>query len=198
MSFAQHLGKRDILTADTDWNGSKSAILVTSWFHSRRAVKRFRFVMPQIQWISFLRNEPCRCGGLPSTATGCRCSRNTPKRSSTTSEAVSCGIFLRFRRGSPHEHASGFCLFGGVILLICWGMMRRERIYEFPFLTGVITFSFILPQVPGLASERFLPEGAFARTAIFMMLCLFMCWWGGAERQNPLHSFVSISMKHVC
>lgn len=32
--------------------GAKSAILVTSWFHSRRAVKRFRFVMPQIQWIS--------------------------------------------------------------------------------------------------------------------------------------------------
>ncbi|NTA59973.1 YdcF family protein [Agrobacterium tumefaciens] len=31
---------------------AKSAILVTSWFHSRRAVKRFRFVMPQIQWIS--------------------------------------------------------------------------------------------------------------------------------------------------
>ncbi len=32
--------------------GVKSAILVTSWFHSRRAVKRFRFVMPQVQWIS--------------------------------------------------------------------------------------------------------------------------------------------------
>jgi uncharacterized SAM-binding protein YcdF (DUF218 family) len=32
--------------------GAKRAILVTSWFHSRRAVKRFRFVMPQIQWVS--------------------------------------------------------------------------------------------------------------------------------------------------
>lgn len=31
---------------------AKRAILVTSWFHSRRAVKRFRFVMPQIEWIS--------------------------------------------------------------------------------------------------------------------------------------------------
>jgi uncharacterized SAM-binding protein YcdF (DUF218 family) len=31
---------------------AKRDILVTSWFHSRRAVKRFRFVMPQIQWIS--------------------------------------------------------------------------------------------------------------------------------------------------
>ena len=82
-----------------------------------------------------------------------------------------------------------FCLFVGVILLICWGMIRRERIYEFPFLTGVITFSFILPQVPGLASERFLPEGAFTRTALFMMLCLFMCWWGWRKTAKPFAFF---------
>lgn len=68
-------------------------------------------------------------------------------------------------------------------------MMRRERIYEFPFLTGVITCSFILPQVPGLASERFLPEGAFARAALFMMLCLFMCWWGWSRTAKPFAFF---------
>ena len=82
-----------------------------------------------------------------------------------------------------------FCLFAGVVLLLFWGMMRRERIYEFPFLTGVITFSFILPQVPGLASERFLPEGAFARAALFMMLCLFMCWWGWSRTARPFAFF---------
>ena len=36
-----------------------------------------------------------------------------------------------------------------VSLLLVWGMLRPERVYEFPFLTGVITVSFILPQVPG-------------------------------------------------
>ncbi|MGK6313120.1 YdcF family protein [Neorhizobium sp. DT-125] len=30
----------------------RRAILVTSWFHSGRAVKRFRSVMPEIQWMS--------------------------------------------------------------------------------------------------------------------------------------------------
>ncbi|MEQ1408297.1 YdcF family protein [Neorhizobium sp. Rsf11] len=30
----------------------RSAILVTSWFHSGRAVKRFRSLMPDIRWIS--------------------------------------------------------------------------------------------------------------------------------------------------
>ncbi|RWX81832.1 hypothetical protein EPK99_00705 [Neorhizobium lilium] len=68
-------------------------------------------------------------------------------------------------------------------------MMRRGRIFEFPFLTGVIAFSFILPQIPGLAADTFLPEGAFARTAIFMMMCLFMCWWGWRANAKPLQSF---------
>lgn len=30
----------------------QQAILVTSWFHSKRAAKRFRSLMPDIQWIS--------------------------------------------------------------------------------------------------------------------------------------------------
>jgi len=32
--------------------GVNRAILVTSWFHSKRAVKRFRSFMPAIQWVS--------------------------------------------------------------------------------------------------------------------------------------------------
>lgn len=30
----------------------KRAILVTSWFHSRRAIKRFRQLMPEVRWSS--------------------------------------------------------------------------------------------------------------------------------------------------
>lgn len=82
-----------------------------------------------------------------------------------------------------------FCLLASTLLLLGWGMLRPERIYEFPFLTGVITFSFILPQVPGLATESFLPAGAFARTAVFMMLCLLMCWWGWTGKAKPLSWF---------
>jgi uncharacterized SAM-binding protein YcdF (DUF218 family) len=32
--------------------GARSAILVTSWFHSSRALDRFQKVMPEIDWIS--------------------------------------------------------------------------------------------------------------------------------------------------
>ncbi|TWF48078.1 hypothetical protein [Neorhizobium alkalisoli] len=81
------------------------------------------------------------------------------------------------------------CLTACTLFLLGWGMLRPERIYEFPFLTGVITFSFILPQVPGLATESFLPAGAFARTAVFMMLCLFMCWWGWSGKAKPFSFF---------
>jgi hypothetical protein len=82
-----------------------------------------------------------------------------------------------------------FCLCISVMLLLIWGMMRRERIYEFPFLTGVITVSFILPQVPGLASDRFLPEGAFEKTIVFMIMCLFMCWLGWSQKAKPFTFF---------
>lgn len=81
------------------------------------------------------------------------------------------------------------CLLASTLFLLGWGMLRRERIYEFPFLTGVITFSFILPQIPGLATESFLPAGAFVRTAVFMMLCLFMCWWGWSGKAKPFSFF---------
>ena len=81
------------------------------------------------------------------------------------------------------------CLLASTLFLLGWGMLRRGRIYEFPFLTGVITFSFILPQIPGLATESFLPAGAFVRTAVFMMLCLFMCWWGWSGKAKPFSFF---------
>lgn len=76
-----------------------------------------------------------------------------------------------------------------VSMLLIWGMMRPERVYEFPFLTGVITVSFILPQVPGLANDHFLQEGAFARTIIFLLICLFMCWFGWSSKAKPFVFF---------
>ncbi|KQS76672.1 hypothetical protein ASG25_15450 [Rhizobium sp. Leaf384] len=69
-------------------------------------------------------------------------------------------------------------LFAAVFALLAWGMARQERIYEFPFLVGAVSFAFILVQVPGLAHDYFVPQPAFVRTVAFMILCLFMCWLG--------------------
>jgi hypothetical protein len=82
-----------------------------------------------------------------------------------------------------------FALTATVFCLLGWGMLRRDHIYQFPFLVGVITASFILPQVPALANDRFLPIGAFARTIAFLIVCLFMCWLGWNKRAKPLSFF---------
>jgi hypothetical protein len=81
------------------------------------------------------------------------------------------------------------CLLAMVLFLLGWGMVGRERLFQFPFLVGVMTFSFILPQVPGLADDHFLPKGGFERTIAFSILCLFMCWLGWAVKARPFAFF---------
>ncbi|MDX3924431.1 MAG: hypothetical protein QHC90_01315 [Shinella sp.] len=83
-----------------------------------------------------------------------------------------------------------FLLLLTVLWLLAQGLSGREKLFQFPFLTGVITFSFILPQVPALINDRFLPDGAFARTVAFTILCLVMCRLGWSSRARPL-SFLS-------
>jgi hypothetical protein len=68
---------------------------------------------------------------------------------------------------------------GLVAGLVIWGALRPGRIYQLPFLAGVMTFSFLLPQIPALADDDFLPQGAFVRTMVFGSLCLialFLAW----------------------
>ncbi|OWV97468.1 hypothetical protein ATY81_08575 [Rhizobium sp. R72] len=76
-----------------------------------------------------------------------------------------------------------------VFSLLGVGMVRRVNLYQFPFLTGVITFAFLLPQVPALADDRFLPENAFAKAIGFTILCLLMTWLGYISRVKPVSIF---------
>lgn len=76
-------------------------------------------------------------------------------------------------------------LTGTVAWLLLWGFARPERMYQFPFLAGAITFSFILPQMPALADDMFLPPDAFAKTIGFTVLCLLACRLGWAAHARP-------------
>ena len=80
-------------------------------------------------------------------------------------------------------------LFVVVACLLAHGMTRRVNLYQFPFLIGMITFGFILPQVPALADDRFLPFGAYAKFVGFTILCLLMCWVGCLPRAEPFKMF---------
>ncbi|WP_017719607.1 hypothetical protein [Kamptonema formosum] len=63
--------------------------------------------------------------------------------------------------------------------LLCWGMTRPDRIYQYPFFMGAIFLSFILPQAislinnPGPVSQE-----ALERVLLMSCLCAGMCWLG--------------------
>lgn len=74
-----------------------------------------------------------------------------------------------------------------VVLLLAEGMGRSGRVVEFPFLAGAAFFAFILPQLPGLAEDPYLPDGAFARAMIVTIGCALACrvGWGMGWTVTP-------------
>src|SRR5262245_24159722 len=76
-----------------------------------------------------------------------------------------------------------------VLALLGWGFARGDRMYQFPFLAGVMTLTFIMPQVPALADDRFLPDGAYIKTIAFAIACLIACWLGWSQKAKPFGFF---------
>lgn len=82
-----------------------------------------------------------------------------------------------------------FGLFVVCVALMVQGLKRRDGIYGFPFLAGATFLGFIVPQMIGLANDRFLPVGAFEQTAVFTILCAIMCGLGWAAGDRPSTAF---------
>ncbi|MDB5562040.1 MAG: hypothetical protein JWN11_1458 [Hyphomicrobiales bacterium] len=82
--------------------------------------------------------------------------------------------------------AATWALIAIVLWLLSLGLRKAERAYEFPFLAGVMTFSFILLQLPALANDPFLPEGAYVKTIFLTICCLLMLRLGWALPARPL------------
>ncbi|KAB0569422.1 hypothetical protein [Brucella pituitosa] len=71
-------------------------------------------------------------------------------------------------------------------------LFRAERMYQFPFLAGVMTFGFLLPQIPALMHDQFLPSGAYAKTMFMGILSLAMLALGWRMTKKPI-GFLSMS-----
>lgn len=72
-----------------------------------------------------------------------------------------------------------FCLIGICAALIFWGLVKVERIYQYPFFMASIFIAFILPQVgPLIETTDFLSQAAFVRVLVMACLCVSMCWVG--------------------
>lgn len=71
------------------------------------------------------------------------------------------------------------------LALIVWGVLRVERIYQYPFFMGSMFLSFILPQAialihnPGAASLE-----AVERVFLFSSMCAAACWIGYEVKPN--------------
>lgn len=71
-----------------------------------------------------------------------------------------------------------------IFIAICtglfgWGMIRPERIYQYPFFMGAIFISFVLPQALALINNPGpVTSEALARVLIMSCLCAAMCWLG--------------------
>ncbi|QWK81792.1 MULTISPECIES: hypothetical protein [Brucella/Ochrobactrum group] len=74
--------------------------------------------------------------------------------------------------------------------LVSWflanGLLRADRMYQFPFLAGVMTFGFLLPQMPALMNDQFLPSGAYAKTMLMGIASLAMLAIGWKLTKKPL------------
>lgn len=80
-----------------------------------------------------------------------------------------------------------------ILLAVCIGLLgtglrRRGGVYEYPFLAGATFLGFVLPQMPALADDPYLPAGAFAKAAFFTILCAISCGAGWAAGNRPLDS----------
>lgn len=71
------------------------------------------------------------------------------------------------------------------LALLAWGLIRRERIYQYPFFMGAIFIAFIRPQAtaiignPGVVSQP-----ALERVLLFSCLCAAASWLGYQLKPN--------------
>src|SRR5690349_7636806 len=77
-------------------------------------------------------------------------------------------------------------LLGLSVAMMATALMKNGRVYEFPFLSGAIFFSFVLPQLPGLALDLHLPETAFIKMMVVTLSCAGMAWYGWSFSDQPM------------
>jgi hypothetical protein len=70
------------------------------------------------------------------------------------------------------------------LALIIEGFIFRERFFQFPFLAAMMTFSFILPQAPGVSIDPFMPESAYVKVCLMTVLALLLLRMGWSERRE--------------
>ena len=81
-----------------------------------------------------------------------------------------------------------------LLILVClavigWGLTRRGRVIEFPFLMACVYAGWLIPQLVGLTNNTTLPKVGLEKTIFMATLCLTAAWWGYTKNKVSAKSF---------
>lgn len=82
-------------------------------------------------------------------------------------------------------------LIGSCLLIVGWGLAKRQRLIQYPFLIAVVYLGWVVPQLIGLsmAPPYDLPTGALAKTILMALLCLIALFYGYTLNKAPTRLF---------
>lgn len=75
------------------------------------------------------------------------------------------------------------------LLIFAWGLKRRSRMIQYPFLIAAVYLGWVVPQLLGLTHNRYLPPGALAKTTFMATLCLAAVYFGYTTNRRAARLF---------
>lgn len=75
------------------------------------------------------------------------------------------------------------------LVIMALSLLRRDGVYQFPFLATGVFAGFVLVQLVGLSHSAFLPSGALDKAIFMTTLCLLMVYAGGKTGTQPYRAF---------
>jgi len=75
--------------------------------------------------------------------------------------------------------------FVNCLALLTWGLIRRDRVYQYPFFMGAIFIAFIQPQITALVGNPgVVNQSALERVLLVSCLCVAASWLGYQLKPN--------------
>ena len=75
------------------------------------------------------------------------------------------------------------------LLILAWGLKRRPRMIQYPFLVAAVFLGWMVPQMLGLTQNSYLPQDALPKTILMAILCLGAVYFGYTIRPRPARLF---------
>jgi len=75
------------------------------------------------------------------------------------------------------------------LLILSWGLKRRSRMIQYPFLVAAVYLGWMVPQFLGLTKHPYLPQGALSKTLVMAILCLGAVYLGYTISPRPARLF---------